>query len=89
MCCAWDDIAYNVPVTGIQRLGHEVNNARIERWWSLSSLAEYLDIPSHDLHAIERGELLPSEDLAGELRLWLVSDEEIDRTVRLILRESD
>jgi ribosome-binding protein aMBF1 (putative translation factor) len=76
-------------VTGTQHLGIEVNNARIERWWSLSSLAEYLEIPSQYLHAIERGELLPSDDLAEELRLWLVPDEEIDRAVRSLLSDSD
>jgi ribosome-binding protein aMBF1 (putative translation factor) len=76
-------------VSGTQHLGIKVNNARIERWWSLSSLAEYLEIPSDCLHAIERGELLPSDDLAEELRLWLVSDEEIDRTVRSLLSNSE
>jgi ribosome-binding protein aMBF1 (putative translation factor) len=74
-------------VTGTQHLGIEINNARIERWWSLSSLAEYLEIPSHYLHAIERGELLPSDDLAEELRLWLVPDQEIDRAVRSLLSD--
>ena len=72
-------------MTGTQHIGIEVNNARIERWWSLSSLAEYLEIPSDYLYAIERGELLPSDDLAEELRLWLVTDEEINRTVRSLL----
>ena len=76
-------------MTGTQHLGIEINNARIERWWSLSSLAEYLEIPSHYLHSIERGELLPSDDLAEELRLWLVPDEEIDRTVRSLLSDSE
>ena len=76
-------------MTGTQHLGSEVNNARIERWWSLSSLAEYLEIPSQYLHAIERGELLPSDDLAEELRLWLIPDEEIDRAVRSLLSDSD
>lgn len=76
-------------MTGTQHIGIEVNNARIERWWSLSSLADYLEITSHDLCAIERGDLLPSDDLAEELRLWLVSDEEIDRTVRSLLSDFD
>lgn len=76
-------------MTGTQHLGIEVNNARIARWWSLSSLAEYLEITSHDLYAIERGELLPSDNLAEELRLWLVTDEEIDRAVRSLLSDSD
>jgi ribosome-binding protein aMBF1 (putative translation factor) len=76
-------------VTGTQHLGIEVNNARIERWWSLNSLAEYLEIPSHYLHAIERGELLPPEALAEELRLWLVPDEEINRVVRSLLSDSE
>lgn len=75
-------------MTGTPHLGIEVNNARIERWWSLSSLAEYLEIPRHYLHSIECGELLPSEDLAEELRLWLIPDEEIDRAVRSILSDS-
>jgi len=76
-------------VNGTQHLGTEVNNARIERWWSLNSLAEYLEIPSHYLHAIERGELMPPDDLAEELRLWLVADEEIDRIVRSLLSDAE
>ena len=76
-------------MTGTQHIGIEVNNARIDRWWSLSSLAEYLEIPIHYLYAIERGDLLPSDDLAEELRLWLVSDEEIDRVVRSLLADSE
>lgn len=76
-------------MTGTQHLGIEVNNARIERWWSLNSLADYLEITSHDLCAIERGDLLPSDDLAEELRLWLVTDEEINRTVRSLLSDFD
>jgi ribosome-binding protein aMBF1 (putative translation factor) len=72
-----------------QHLGLEVNNARVERWWSLNSLAEYLDITSHDLSAIERGDLLPSDVLAEELRLWLVTDGEIDRVVLSLLSEFD
>lgn len=76
-------------MTGTQHIGIEINNARIDRWWSLSSLAEYLEIPSHYLHAIELGELLPSDDLTEELRLWLVPDEEIDRTVRSLLSDSE
>ena len=67
----------------------EVKNARIERWWSLSSLAAYLEIPSGDLDAIERGEVLPSDNIAEELRLWLTSDEEVDRAVRSLLSDSD
>jgi ribosome-binding protein aMBF1 (putative translation factor) len=66
-------------------LGNEIHNARVERWWSLKSLAEYLEIPTYELYAIEQGELLPSDRLADEMRLWLVTDEEIDRMLRSLL----
>ncbi len=75
-------------MTGTQHLGLEINNARIERWWSLQSLAEYLEIPTDDLLAIERGELLPTETVAEELRLWLIPDHEIEQTVRNLLLET-
>jgi ribosome-binding protein aMBF1 (putative translation factor) len=70
-------------------LGNEIHNARIERWWSLKSLAEYLEIPIQELYAIEQGELLPSDRLANDIRLWLVTDEEIDRAVRSLFKDRD